>query len=189
MHDRPRMGGIPCPSRAVPVRPPSFPARLGSSAPDLDRLVYPRTWLAGWLSGRRTRAPDAFSWPPKPASSNLRSIEPLIVMQAVAGWPLTVRLSLLLLPPNREADCTPEWPDRRPQMASSYDGLSSRPAHWPTGQNSIQFTRISHTTLRWWGHPGVISISTVFSRLVTSDSTQYGSRLICRQVRHTVVQK
>lgn len=108
MHDRPRMGGIPCPSRAVPVRPPSFPARLGSSAPDLDKLVYPRTWLAGWLSGRRTRAPDAFSWPPKPASSNLRSIEPLIVMQAVAGWPLTVRLSLLLLPPNREANCTPE---------------------------------------------------------------------------------
>lgn len=55
-------------------------------------------------------------------------------------------------------------------------------AHRPTGLvaklNSIH--RISHTTLVWWDHPRSINISTVSSRLASSDSTQYGSRLACR---------
>lgn len=139
----------------LPVRPPSCPARPG----------FRPTSLVQCPSGRQTRTPDAFSWSPKASLFQLPSMEPLIVMQAVAGWPLTVCLSCSSRQP-REWTYTPQRPSRRPQVASVFAAVSQ--AHQLTGLvaklNSIQFIRTSHATLAWWDHPGVINISTMTFR-------------------------
>jgi len=158
---------LPGPS---PVPPPVF-----SSSPRIlrpgSRQISPIQSLSGrlqWQSGRRTRRADAFSWPPKAASSNSRSMEPLIVIQAVAGWPLTVRLSCSSRQPRRRTEPLRDltgghrWLHLRGRLSSP----PRPPAHWPSGQNSIQFTRKRHTTLVWWDHPGVIN--TVYTHVILS---------------------
>jgi hypothetical protein len=104
MHDWPANGRNSLSFQGRPPYPrPSFPACLGSSAPDPDKLVQSRACLAvcsGSLVGGRGEQTRA--------SSNPRSMEPLIVIQAVAGRPAgrqaIDRAPLLLLPPTKKTD-------------------------------------------------------------------------------------
>lgn len=89
------------------------------------------------------------------------------------GWLAIDRMSVSLAPPAPAA-----WQVAADVVLFAADCLAHRPTGLVAKLNSIH--RISHTTLVWWDHPGSINISTVSSRLASSDSTQYGSRLACR---------
>lgn len=143
------MGEIPFASRALPRTPAGLP--VFSSSPGIlvpgSRQIGLIQNLAGWLaictglSGRRTRTSDAFSWPPKPASSDSRSLG-TPHCDTGSGRLSIDRASLQLLPPTKETDCTPQRPDTRPQNGDLAVSPAHQPGHWPSGQNSIQFTRM-----------------------------------------------
>lgn len=166
MHDWPANGRnsfFPLQGRP-PYACPSFPARQDSPPRDLREQNGLIQYLSGslqWLVWQ----PGAFSWPPKAS----------LLQPPSKGAPHcdtgSGRLAIdrASLHPSALGGLTG---GRR--WASSFAAVSPahRPAHWPSGQNSIQSTRISHTTLACWGHPGVINIPPAFSRPVSPDSTR-----------------
>lgn len=152
-----QMGEITFPSRAgphTPVARPSFPARPGSSAPDLDKFIQSRTCLAllvvcggcsnFWLAG----CPAA----PKPASSN-----PSAASKAAADGDLLWCGRL---------KCSPA---HRPKLNSVHDCDL-------LGSTSV----INILRTDQYIYSVRINLPTAFYRVPSSDSARHGPRLTCR---------
>lgn len=164
MHDSQRMGEIPYPARPVP-RPPA----VFSSSPRILRPGSRQISLvhcqSGCLVGRHADI-RRVQLAPKVSLFQLPSMEPLTVMQAVAGRPLTVCLSCSSRQP-RSRKCTPQRPGQA--AAGGIFFAAVHQAHRPTGRvaklNSIHSCKPHDSGLvgSSWGDQ---SIHTIFSAVL-----------------------